>query len=82
MGRKLKVVDIVAENTNNEASTPETVSTEQVHEVTPDVEEGIFVIGPVGIEGEEGEGIIACVSGAGENQAASATAAKITEGAR
>jgi hypothetical protein len=38
MGRKLKVVDIVAENTNNEASTPETVSTEQVHEVTPDVE--------------------------------------------
>jgi len=38
MGRKLKVVDIVTENTNNEASTPETVSTEEVHEVTPDVE--------------------------------------------
>jgi hypothetical protein len=38
MGRKLKVVDIVAKNTNNETSTPETVSTEQVHEVTPDVE--------------------------------------------
>ena len=55
--------------------------------MAPDVEEGKFVIGPLfeGIEvevGEEGEGAIACVSGAGVNQAASATAAKITEGAR
>jgi hypothetical protein len=30
--------------------------------------------------GEEGEGVIACVSGAGVNQAASATAAKVTGG--
>jgi hypothetical protein len=56
-------------------------------EEAPDVEDGKFVIGPVGTEEEapdveEGEGTIACVSGAGENQAISATAAKMTDGRR
>jgi hypothetical protein len=56
-------------------------------EEAPNVEDGKFVIGPVGIEGvmtivEDGEVTIACVSGAGENQAISATAAKMTDGRR
>jgi hypothetical protein len=56
-------------------------------EEAPDVEDGKFVIGPAGIEGvmtivEDGEVTIACVSGAGENQAISATTAKMTDGRR
>ena len=55
--------------------------------VLGNVVEGNLVIGPVGTEEEapdveEGEGTIACVSGAGENQAISATAAKMTDGRR
>jgi hypothetical protein len=65
------------------------IGPEGTDELTPVVDEGKFVIGPEGTEGvganvdrgaDVGDDTLACVRGAGVNQATSATAAKVTGG--